>query len=316
MARFFNHIMQCDGYTLLGFDFMMIIDECFRYKQSDLLVNKTATFLKKLFLTMWIRYFGPPHYMVVDADGTLASSEIAVMCDAWDIKRVLSGSDPQRAGMQSKHTTTGLAEKHIHLLKDTTLKAHADCAEAGIEVEIVDLVQESCVAHNSLLTFNGVAPNLGVLGYQPRDLYEIENASLDAYPRPTGARDVAEIASTIRLHCKSATMKTIAETRLAQSVSTKPQQIQLTGDQHGQLVDLFRAPNPRDVPGWRGPAVLLDLNRADNSAIVKWQGRPYTIPLRHLREHRGFFALMLALHMCRRGPSRDGRPHPDQGDFR
>ena len=36
------------------------------------------------------------------------------------------------------------------------------------------------MAQNLLLTFNGVSPAIGVMGVTPRDLFEVDNESLDA----------------------------------------------------------------------------------------------------------------------------------------
>ena len=41
---------------------------------------------------------------------------------------------------------------------------------------------EASMAQNCLLTFNGVSPAVGVLGRTPRDLYEVDNVTLDAEP--------------------------------------------------------------------------------------------------------------------------------------
>ena len=39
MARFFNHFVQADCFVLFGTDFILMIDECFRYKQGNVLAD-------------------------------------------------------------------------------------------------------------------------------------------------------------------------------------------------------------------------------------------------------------------------------------
>ena len=51
----------------------------------------------------------------------------------------------------------------------------------------------------------------------------------------------------------------------------------------------------KDAPGWRGPAVLLDLSESTGTANVKWQGKPWLVNLRLIRPHVGFSALFAAI---------------------
>ena len=41
----------------------------------------------------------------------------------------------------------------------------------------------------------------------------------------------------------------------------------------------------KDESRWRGPAEIISMERRAGSAIVKHQGQPLIIPLRHLRRH-------------------------------
>ena len=98
---------------------------------------------------------------------------------------------------------------------------------------------------------------------------------------------------TIRHLARAATLQTVAEERLALANQTKPQQLETEKFAIDDLVDLYRQPSPKDAPGWRGPAQLLDLDEEQGICTVKWQGRSYTIPLRHVRKHQGLFVLQL-----------------------
>ena len=69
---------------------------------------------------------------------------------------------------------------------------------------------------------------------------------------------------------------------------------ELVPSKPGTLVDIYRRPNTKDTPGWRGPASLIDVNEMPGTAIVTWQGRPYCLPLRHVRPHKGFAGAILA----------------------
>ena len=65
----------------------------------------------------------------------------------------------------------------------------------------------------------------------------------------------------------------------------------------GSIVDIYRTPTHKDMPGWRGPGVLLDIDRDLGTGSVKWQGKVFLIPLRMKRPHVG---LLAALCKCER----------------
>ena len=216
---------------------------------------------------------------------------MASLCDKWGIERMLAGSDPSKGVKQAWHTHTGIVERHIALIKSTMLKLESDCRAQGIDVEPAHLAMEASAAHNSLLTFSGVTPNTGVLGISPRELYEVDNTSPDAAFSADQA-DAATKAVTLRHMARAATLQTVAESRLALASKTRPQQQDLRKWRSGDVVDLYRNPSPKDSPGWRGPAVVLDFSDEVGTATVRWQGRVLDVPFRHIRPHVGFLGLV------------------------
>ena len=151
MATHFNHMMQADSYVLFGQDWLLMIDELFRYKQTDHLPDKSFSTYLQVFMESWFRYFGPPSIITVDQEGSFAGTEFGMMCDKYHISRHLGGSDPEKSGRGGKHTATSIAERHIGLLKSTALKMHGDCIEQGIEVTKKLILQEAAMAHDLLL---------------------------------------------------------------------------------------------------------------------------------------------------------------------
>ena len=53
-------------------------------------------------------------------------------------------------------------------------------------------------------------------------------------------------------------------------------------------IDLWREPDSKDDPGWRGPATMIKSYPESNKFIVTWRGYPMLVPLRHVRPHMGF----------------------------
>jgi hypothetical protein len=167
--------------------------------------------------------------------------------------------------------------------------AHSAKTE-GLEITPEQLAAETSAAHNTLLTFRGVTPNVGVLGINPREFFEIDNPSPEQ-PFDTGAADAASRAASIRHLARATTLQTVAEQRLAAAHRTRPTQVDTAALKVHDLVDLYRNPSPKDAPGWRGPAVLLDLDTTVGTAALRWQGRVLDVPLRHVRPHVGYAAL-------------------------
>ena len=58
-------------------------------------------------------------------------------------------------------------------------------------------------------------------------------------------------------------------------------------------IDLVRIPERKDESGWRGPGVLLNLDLDEGTAIVKMQGYPYSVPIRHIRKHLAHMIFVL-----------------------
>ena len=294
MGQAFNEAVQADCSSFMGHHFILLVDELFRFKLGCTLKDgQTTKHLSDAIVKTWIGIFGPPKKLICDQGTNLASKEMAEWCDRLNIQRVLGGAEPNKPG---RHSLTGLVEKHIDLVKMTMSKMFADLAEGQQEVDVSLLLSEACMGHNTLLTFSGVVPICAVLGQPPRDYTDAASPALtDQDPS-----SLLERAVLYRQHAKAATLRSVAEWRLSKAAHHHKQQ---AGKpiRKGDLVDLYRRPATRDIPGWRGPALVLDLLESAGTAIVKWQNRPYVVSLRHLRHHEGHAA---ALHLVQtQGPS-------------
>ena len=104
------------------------------------------------------------------------------------------------------------------------------------------------MAHNLLLTFNGVAPAAGVFGITPRDYFELDNSTLDGENAIT-TELAHDKAGRQRMIAKSAAIRSVAERRLALANRSRPQSSEAVELKTGSLVDLYRQPSPKDTPG-------------------------------------------------------------------
>ena len=100
-------------------------------------------------------YFGPPRALCSDQEGGIKADDFALSCDRFSIHRKLAGSD--KAG---QHTTTGLPERHIFLIKSAALKTEHQLRSQSL-MDILDpgdVVLECTMSQNFLLEYGGFIP--------------------------------------------------------------------------------------------------------------------------------------------------------------
>ena len=277
MATQFNECVHHDLFFLWDETFMLLVDECCRWKTGDQLPNKEAGSIVKALVNLWLRVFGPPQSIVSDQEGGLCSHLATRLLDSMGITRVLVG--------QGGATTKAVVERHIALCKYTMLKLESSARKDGLEVSHSEICQESCMSQNLLLDFNGATPQQAVIGTH-RDYTSIENQNLDSITGSLQQRpDAVESLVRLRMLAKQAILQGIVEDRFTQASKIKQHAHPVELLLPGQIVDVWRQPTRKDEHGWRGPAEILSIERRAGSAIVRYQGQPLIAPLNYLRKH-------------------------------
>ena len=232
----------------------------------------------------WIRYFGPPVCIVSDQEGALLSEFVGRCCERFSIARDFGGSQG--------HTGAPLAERRIEIVRATAQKLWADVQQSGLQYTREDCVLEAAMAANLMLSYGGFSPTCAVFGFHPRELYDFENPGVQSVASAVSTTpDAMEQALRLRLLAKDCVLKSVVEDRLARAANTKTHQhkpedvAKMSAD--GCQVDLWREPDSKDDPGWRGPASMVKLHPDKRKAVVDWRGHVMTVPIRHLRPHVG-----------------------------
>ena len=126
------------------------------------------------------------------------------------------------------------------------------------------------MSQNYILEYGGFTPSQGALGHNPWGLYEFESPSILAHSGAIeNTADFFESYLWMKLIAKTSIQKAIIEAWIAEANWSKPMKIDLSKLSPGDTVDLYRLPDRKDESGWRGPCELLDISKADNTAIVK-----------------------------------------------
>ena len=284
LATFFNERLQTDLFTLWQRIYIIWVDQATRWTLAQHMATKDKEEYLRIFLSHWVRYFGAPVTIVSDQEGAVISDLIGRACEAFGMTRELAGSEG--------HTRTGIAERKIGVVKLTALKLYAQTQRQGMKTSQDDCVYEAAMCCNSFLVYGTNTPNQAVLGYEPRDLYSMDNEALSAYKDARSTLpDAIESAIRLRLMAKEAIVAAIIENRISECANSKVQQYtpeEVAKLVPGTKVDIYREPESKEISGWKGPADLIHTIPAENKAVVQWRGHPMGLPLRHVRPHVGF----------------------------
>jgi len=77
LATSFNQVVQADLFFLWGRVFIILVDECTRYKFAEELDDKSFEAISECLMKGWFRYFGPPKIFMCDQEGALSSDAFA-----------------------------------------------------------------------------------------------------------------------------------------------------------------------------------------------------------------------------------------------
>ena len=132
----------------------------------------------------------------------------------------------------------------------------------------------------------------------------MDNTALESRSSPSPDEDYLERSVRNRMLATSAILRSVAEHRMVEANKSRPQQVDEAKLTTGSQGDIYRAPDRKDVPGWKGSAELLKLDTETGGATIIYQGRPFLVPMRHIRQHIGLtLAHLTVMHAYLEKPS-------------
>ena len=90
ISQHFNDRVQTDLFFLFDKIYVILIDECIRWKTGDEIPSKQPHDLLKALVYLWIRIWGPMQTLMSDQEGGLVSNEATAFFDRLGIGRVLA----------------------------------------------------------------------------------------------------------------------------------------------------------------------------------------------------------------------------------
>ena len=151
------------------------------------------------------------------------------------------------------------------------LKSQAD--EEGLKVTNNMLLTAALTAKNALTNVGGVSPMQAALGHQPAILPDsTQMAAIQDDNNALTGSGIARHSQRIRELAVEAMVNVSAKERLERAMRTKTRKaVQHEQYERGDEVEFFRPQSQKEVPGWRGPATIMDVE-ADGTIHLKWQG--------------------------------------------
>ena len=210
LASTFNEIVQCDLFFIGDEVFILLIDECLRWKTGNKIDNKLSETMTKAILYLWIRMFGPMAHLLSDQEGGLASTTATTFFEKFGITRLFVG--------QGATGTKGLVERHIGLVKHSMLCLRQAAHAEGLQINSSDICMEACMAQNLLLEYNGGTPQAALIGSYQRPFHSLDSDSIQATTGALETRpDYIESSLRLRLLAKQAIAQSIIQDRLARA---------------------------------------------------------------------------------------------------
>ena len=107
------------------------------------------------------------------------------------------------------------------------------------------------MSQNSILEYGGFTPSQGLMGHNPRGLYDTETQSVVTH---SGAKDSSpdyfEAYLRNRMMAKASIQQAILESRIAQANNSKPMKVDLSKLVPRETpLDLYRVPDKEDSSG-------------------------------------------------------------------
>ena len=280
----FGQSVQVDLLFVEEYIVLHMIDEAIRWTATALIPDRqTQTILSAITLA-WIKLYGPMQTLVSDQEGALASEEGAVWAERWKINLLLKA--------KSQHAQ--VVERHHAILRDHLHKILAQLRSEKLLVSFQDVLSEATFVKNAMLTISGTTPYVALLGRFPQVLSEFEAQGQSALTDEDGGilgasrhsvrlRELAVIAIT----------QSQAQHRMQQAERSRTRPTgQLSDLRCGDLCDIYRQPQSKDMTGWRGPTEVVDTSTIDRGFIsVRWGGRTMSVRIQDLRRSSVFVGM-------------------------
>ena len=267
----FNEGVQLDLLFVDDGIALHIIDLCIKYAQACFITSKEPEAVLPAIVHLWFRVYMPPMFICSDQEGALFSDQGSTWADRWGVA----------LRPKPKGTHAYVIERRNEILRQQYHKVRSQAEAEGLRVTKTEMLDESILAVNALLSVHGTSPYAALFGRVP-NLLEQATGRGAAVDDETGGVESSRHVHRLREISVANIVQNQAKSRLELAARTKTRGTgQLLDLRPGDAVDIYRDPPNKDITGWRGPCKIVSLDRLDEGVIeVRWQGRvlPCQVP--------------------------------------
>lgn len=180
-------------------------------------------------------------------------------------------------------------ERHNALIRSALQRFGSQVIKDSLVVSFVTAQGFVTFIHNALISINNDTPYQALLGRQSHFLPPVEGGYHGGLDQ-RGQNNLVSVREIVAV----AIVEAIATQRI-QRDDTRKQTVAQERAEHqpGDLVDIWYDPLNKDIPGWRGPALVVSVDVGGGNIIVRFQGRIFDCHHQAVRMHVLYLVYML-----------------------
>ena len=193
----------------------------------------------------WAQPFGPMTVLVIDEEGSLATEAAGIAFERMGVGRKLKAK-----GQHAK-----IVERHQEILRRQFHLVESQCREDGLGVFLTRILAGAVFAKNAWLTVGDGTPDKALYGRIPELFRDFEHTGAQAIDDAEGVGESGLYRRVQRLQDinLSSIIQATAADRMKRALDARTtpaiQDLEL---ETGDLVDVYRQPPAKDMPGCMG----------------------------------------------------------------
>lgn len=183
-----------------------------------------------------------------------------------------------------KGSHASIVERHHQIFRDQIHKILAQSRLEKISLDPQRMLAEAIYAKNIMTSVHGVSPYVALYGRYPSILKEMEDSGLSQVDDSKGTH---KHATRLRELALASIIEGVSQDRLKRAEKSKSRSPgQLLSLANGDLVDIHRSPETKDLVGWRGPCEVVNTQHIEEGTVdVRWNGRTIACRIADVRAH-------------------------------
>ena len=130
---------------------------CIRWAQGEQVKDREPQSILPAIEHFWFRQYSPPRFIVSDQEGALISDEGAIWASRWNVEHK----------SKAKGSHAHIVERRNDLLRQQFNRVRSQARKDGLNVTDTQILDESLLACNCMLSVHGTSPYEALFGCVP-----------------------------------------------------------------------------------------------------------------------------------------------------